>query len=108
VDAVELLRRYCIDDHRLVVRSSVLAADTLDARTRALVRIAALVASRASDASFHTAVGDAVGSGASVDEIVAILECTRDIVGLPGVVSAAPRIAAALGYDDDLLADTGP
>jgi alkylhydroperoxidase/carboxymuconolactone decarboxylase family protein YurZ len=42
-----------------------------------------------------------VNSGATVEEIVAVLVGVVPIVGLPCVVSAAPRLAMALGYDTD-------
>lgn len=108
MDPVELLRRYCVDDRRLPTDGGTLWPGALDERTAALVRIGALIAMRGPAASFHSAIDDGVAAGASIDEIVAVVDCAVDIVGLPRAVAAAPRIADALGYDEDLLADTGP
>lgn len=105
MDAAERLRRYCINDRQLYPDPGGPPADALDARTDALVRIAALIATGAPGASFYSAVDDAVAAGASIDEIVAVLERSCHLVGLPRTVAAAQRIAAALGYDEDLLAD---
>ena len=43
----------------------------------------------------------ALASGATVDEIVGVLIAVAPTVGLARVVSAAPAVAAAIGYDID-------
>jgi alkylhydroperoxidase/carboxymuconolactone decarboxylase family protein YurZ len=76
----------------------------LDERTAALARVAALVAQRASPASYRHGVERALDAGASADEVVATLKVVARTVGLARVVSAAPGLALAAGYDiDDAL-----
>jgi hypothetical protein len=41
----------------------------------------------------------ALGAGATVDDIVGVLIAVAPTVGLARVVSAAPQLAAAIGYD---------
>lgn len=103
VDAVELLRRFCIDDPSVSEERATVRAGGLDERTTALVRLGALIALAAPSASMGAAVDDAVSAGVSAEEIVAVLARLAGIVGSPRVVAAAPRIAMALGYDDELL-----
>jgi hypothetical protein len=43
----------------------------------------------------------ALASGATVDEIVGVLIAVAPTVGLARVVSAAPEVAFAIGYDID-------
>jgi 4-carboxymuconolactone decarboxylase len=74
---------------------------TLDPRTLALVRIAALTAAQASVPSFAEQTDAAIGAGATCDEIVDVLMGVMPIVGRPRVVAAAPKLALALGYDTD-------
>jgi hypothetical protein len=71
----------------------------LDARTNALVRIAALVALDAPPSSYRTAVEAADRAGVQLDDLLAVLMAVGDTVGSARLVSAAPRIALAAGYD---------
>jgi alkylhydroperoxidase/carboxymuconolactone decarboxylase family protein YurZ len=71
----------------------------LDSRTEALVRIGALVAIDAPPASFRSAVEEAQRVGARQEDLLATLLAVAGIVGTARVVSAAPRIALAAGYD---------
>jgi 4-carboxymuconolactone decarboxylase len=104
VDDVERLRRFCVDDPALATEPGApWWSGALDARTVALVRMGALIATDAPAASIRSAVDDAVAAGVTLHEIVAVLEGMVSVVGLPRVVAAAPRIAAALGYGDDLV-----
>jgi 4-carboxymuconolactone decarboxylase len=73
----------------------------LDERTAALARLAALVALRAAPASYQRCVDLALAAGASVDEVLDTLKVVAPTVGLVRVVSAAPEMALALGYDID-------
>ena len=68
----------------------------LDARTHALVRIAALVAVGAPSASFAWQVALAREAGATDDEIAGVLIAVSPTAGLPRVVAAAPYVADAL------------
>ena len=74
---------------------------TLDPRTLALVRLAALVAVGGAVPSFGAQTDAAVSAGASDAEIVEVLFGVIPIVGLPRVVAAAPKLAMALGYEMD-------
>jgi 4-carboxymuconolactone decarboxylase len=76
----------------------------LDARTAAVAHVAALVALRAPPPSYRHAVERALAAGASPDDLVDTLKVVAGAVGLARVVSAAPRLSLALGYDiDDAL-----
>ena len=72
----------------------------LDAKTRALVCLAAHVALGAPDV-YDGAVETAITSGASPDEIIGVLYAVAPAVGAARVVSAAPHVASAMGYDID-------
>src|SRR3954452_6011462 len=76
----------------------------LDPKTLALVRLAALVAVGGAVPSYGAEADAAVSAGATTAEIVDVLVGVLPVVGLPAVVSAAPNLAMALGYDvDDAL-----
>ncbi|HEY6623943.1 MAG: carboxymuconolactone decarboxylase family protein [Acidimicrobiales bacterium] len=76
-------------------------ASGLDARTYALVNIAALVAADASPASYVWQIGLALESGVSAEEILGVLVAVNPTVGNIRVVAAAAEIAFALGVDLD-------
>jgi len=71
----------------------------LDARTDALVKIAALVALDAPPSSYRTTVEAADRAGVQLDDLLAVLVAVSDTVGSARIISAAPRIALAAGYD---------
>ena len=71
----------------------------LDARTEALVKIAALVALDAPPSSYRAVVESADRAGAELDDILSVLLAVGGAVGSARLVSAAPRIALAAGYD---------
>jgi hypothetical protein len=71
----------------------------LDARTEALLRIAALVAVDASPSSYRGAVEAAQRTGARLEDLFAVLRAVGGEVGSARIVAAAPRIALAAGYD---------
>src|SRR4051812_13219777 len=100
------LRRLTILDDRVFER--ILGSDSeseresqLGAKTHALVRIGALVAMGASAPSFRPVVDRAREAGATDDEIVGALIAVATATGAPRVVTAAPKIALAMGYDVD-------
>ncbi|WP_426244526.1 carboxymuconolactone decarboxylase family protein [Nocardioides sp. LHG3406-4] len=105
VDYTEVLRRLSLHDER--VAATVLGASampsglapSLDPRTLALVRLAALVAVGGAVPSYGAQTDAAVDAGATVDEIVDVLVGVVAVVGLPRVVAAAPKLALALGHD---------
>jgi 4-carboxymuconolactone decarboxylase len=73
----------------------------LDQKTRLLACVAAYVALGASAETYDRAVKAAVASGASPEEIIGVLYAVAPAVGIARVVTAAPRLAAAMGYDID-------
>jgi alkylhydroperoxidase/carboxymuconolactone decarboxylase family protein YurZ len=114
LDHIEVLRRLAINDEHLL--DELLAAtgdegDTpkagraLDPRTLALVRLAALAAVGGAVSSYGAQADAAVDAGASPAEMVDVLVGVVPVVGIPCVVSAAPMLALALGYDSDEALD---
>lgn len=103
----ERLRRLSMSDRRYlehVLGASDVGDDDplmgdLDARTRALVKVAALVALDGPSSSFECAVAAAQAAGATADDIVDALVAIGATVGSAHLVSAAPKVAMALGYD---------
>ena len=85
----------------ILVEGSSFATSVIDARTAALVRVAATVAVDAALSSFQHAVALALAAGATSDEIVACLEAVTPVTGAARVVQCAPKLALALGYDVD-------
>lgn len=77
------------------------AASHLDSKTEALVRVGALVAVAAAPPSYMQAIECARASSASNEEVVGCLIAVLPVVGVARVVSAAPKIGLALGYDVD-------
>jgi hypothetical protein len=75
---------------------------TLDPNALMLVRIAALVAVDAPPASYLLNLGAAGDLGVSAADVQAVLAAVAPIVGTPKVVSAAGKIARALGLALDL------
>jgi len=73
----------------------------LDDRTAALARLAALLAMRASATAYRECVDRALAAGASIDDVIDTLKGVAPVVGLARMVSAAPEVALALGYDVD-------
>jgi 4-carboxymuconolactone decarboxylase len=71
----------------------------LGGRTGALVRLAALIALEAAPASYQWAVHGALATGASEDDIVAVLTAVAPIVGAARVSSAARELGPALGFE---------
>ena len=105
VDEYKLtLRRLALRDDRYIdaVLSEPRANATLagiDPRSHALLRVAALIAINAAPPSYMSAVEAGLDAGASHEEIVGTLIAVMPIVGVARVVSAAPNLGLALGYD---------
>lgn len=70
-----------------------------DAKVLSLARVAALAGSRATAHSYSVVVADAIGAGATPDEIVDVLAGIAPIIGSAALAVAAPALALALGYD---------
>jgi len=71
----------------------------LDRRTRVLVRLAALLSVGASTTSLRWATELATAAGVDEDAVIAVLVSAAGSVGAARVVSSAPRLALALGFD---------
>ncbi len=69
----------------------------LDARTFALVKIAALIALDAPPASYAWQIANALEEGATPEDILGVLKAIAPQVGGPRIVAAAPEIMVALG-----------
>ncbi|HET6686859.1 MAG TPA: carboxymuconolactone decarboxylase family protein [Jiangellaceae bacterium] len=88
-------------DSVLSIRPEDVEASGLDPKAHALVRLGALLALDAAPASYQSVVGSALASGATVEEIVGVLIAVAPMVGIARIVSAAPELALAVGYDID-------
>jgi alkylhydroperoxidase/carboxymuconolactone decarboxylase family protein YurZ len=102
----DTLRCLALNDERFLesvvgMRYDTVDASHLDPKTHALLCLAASLAVDAAPSSYQSVVGMALAAGASVDEIVGSLIAVAPTIGLARVVSAAPELALALGYDVD-------
>ena len=111
VDAEELLRRLALNDEN-VVRSAVGAdplplsgGPELDAKTNALVRLAALLSIGAATSSCGPRSSARAPPAPTDAEIVGVLVAVAPAVGGARVVGAAPRLALAIGYDVEDVAE---
>ena len=100
----ETLRRLAIRVERLVDEvlgdaAASACASHLDSKTYSLVQMGALIAIGAAPPSFMPVVSAAREAGATVDEVVGTLFAAMLPAGVARVVSAAPRIGLAVGYD---------
>jgi alkylhydroperoxidase/carboxymuconolactone decarboxylase family protein YurZ len=99
------LRRLAINDPRtleaLLRTSATDVATSLDPHIQVLVRLGVLVALNGPPSAFDCATAEALAAGATPDEVVDVLAAAAPLVGSALVVSAAPRMARALGYDID-------
>jgi 4-carboxymuconolactone decarboxylase len=108
-DAKDLLRRLTAGDEGClravlapmpeVETATRLTRSSLDHRIRALVRLAALVAVDAPTTSLRWAVELAAAAGADDRAIVRTLIASAPATGAAQVVSTAPRLALALGFE---------
>lgn len=72
-------------------------ASDLDAKSFAMVNLAALMAAGGDDASYLLYVTAAIDAGASVDEVTAVLTAIGPNIGVFKMVAAADPLATALG-----------
>jgi 4-carboxymuconolactone decarboxylase len=79
------------------LREAQLERTGLDARTFALVKIAALIALDAPPASYVWQITNALEDGATAEDILGVLRAVAPQVGGPRVVAAAPEVLLALG-----------
>jgi alkylhydroperoxidase/carboxymuconolactone decarboxylase family protein YurZ len=85
------------DKARLTLDLARMAA--LDPKTAALIVVAVAVAIGSSSSCLQWSAGRALAAGASEDEIADVLLAIAPVAGLGRVVTAAPELAIALGYD---------
>jgi 4-carboxymuconolactone decarboxylase len=104
LDYKATLRKLAVRDDSYI--ASLLADDRasaveagLDARTHALVRVGALIAIDAAPPSYMSAAESALETGATYEELVGTLIAVMPVVGVARVVSAAPNLGLAIGYD---------
>lgn len=76
-----------------------LSASMLDEKTHALARVAALIAIDAETPAYLWTLEAARRAGASDDEIVGCLLAVMAPLGVARIVSAAPKLGLALGFD---------
>jgi alkylhydroperoxidase/carboxymuconolactone decarboxylase family protein YurZ len=81
----------------LELRADWQARSGLDARSFALVKIAALIALDAPPASYLWQVANALDAGATAEDIFGVLIAIAPQVGGPRLVAAAPELMVALG-----------
>ena len=98
------LRKFAVRDDRFIeallqTNPENAARSGIDAYSHALVRIAALNAMNAPPPAYMNAVEAARDAGASDEQIVGTLIAVLPLVGVARVVSAAPNLGLALGYD---------
>ena len=98
------LRRLALRDDRFI--DALLAGDRasaaisgVDARAHAFARMGALIAMNAAPPSYMSAVDAAEAAGVTRSEIVGTLVAVLPVVGVARVVSAAPNLGLAIGYD---------
>ncbi len=105
----QTLRRLAVSDERLVASLAhsdcELAGVCADPEFRALVRLAALIASQGSCASYQSVINSALAAGASVEDVIGVLLAVAATVGSARVVAAAPLLARAVGFDVDAAFD---
>ena len=100
----KLLLRLAMIDESCVEGQAGLAlglagGSSLDPKTAALLRVGAAAAIGASPVCLEWSAGRALASGASEDEIADVLLAIAPVTGLGRIVTAAPDVAIALGYD---------
>ena len=99
-----LYRRLTLGDEALIASvfsGSSGASDALDHRTSSLLRLAVLIAVDADTPAYQCEVRDAISAGVKPEQITAALAVVARIAGSALLMSAAPKLALALGYDVD-------
>lgn len=96
------LRRLARSDEKEIetmvgMRQGLKDITQLDARSFALVKIAALIAVDAPPASYMWQIGNAIAEGVTPEEVLGTMWAVAPQVGGPRVIAAAPEIMLALG-----------
>jgi 4-carboxymuconolactone decarboxylase len=100
----ETLRRLAMIDEGFVQDEAGLglgpvSTSTLEPKTAALLQLGASVAIGSPAVCLQWSAARALAAGATQDEIADVLLAIAPVTGLGRVVSAAPDVATALGYD---------
>ena len=100
----ETLRKLAMIEESFIAGEAGLGLDlaatsALDPKTVTLLRVGACVAIGSPGVCLQWAAGRAMAAGASEDEIADVLLAITPVAGLGRIVSAAPDVATALGYD---------
>jgi hypothetical protein len=102
-----LLREMALGDAQVMTRllaDKDVSVRALNQLQSSLVRIGALVALEAGIPAYQREVNVALAAGGTPDQIIGVLLRIASIVGSTHTMSAAPKLALALGYDvDDAL-----
>ena len=102
-DPADVLRRLTLHDDAFIETAlgctPNVASYALDAKTLALARLAALIATGGSLGSYLARVEDALIERATPEEIVGTLMGVAHDVGRARAVAAAASIGPALGFD---------
>lgn len=98
----ELLAALTLGDPDLVasgleVRTELQTKSRLDARSFALVKLAAIMALDAPPTSYLWQVANALEAGATPEDLVGVLIAIAPQIGGPRLVAAAPELMVALG-----------
>ncbi|HEY6275121.1 MAG TPA: carboxymuconolactone decarboxylase family protein [Streptosporangiaceae bacterium] len=101
-----MLRRLAMIDGDLVEDQAGLAlglaeGSSLDPKTAALLLVGAAAAIGAAPLTLGWSAARARAAGAGEDEIADVLLAIAPVTGLGRIVSAAPEVALALGYDTE-------
>lgn len=99
---VQLLRRLALNDAPsmiYVMTGGVAEFKPPDARTAALVEIAALVSVAPDATSFQWAVDQAIAAGVEDEQIFSVLLEVAPIVGLVRLIAALPHLMEAVGLE---------
>ena len=100
----ETLRRLAMIDEGFVEDQArlglgLVSTSALDPKTAALLQVGVLVAIGSPAVCLEWSTGRALAAGATEDEIADVLLAIAPVAGLGRIVSAAPDVATALGYD---------
>jgi 4-carboxymuconolactone decarboxylase len=99
-----MLRRLAIGDDAYIAAALMseavnLSKSNLDRKSHALVRLGALIAVDAAAPSYLDAVESARKADTTDEELVGCLIAVLPTLGAARVISAAPKLSLALGYD---------
>jgi 4-carboxymuconolactone decarboxylase len=101
-DTRELLTALALGDPDLLaagleIRAEWKARSGLDARSYALVKLAAIMALDAPPASYLWQVANALEAGATPEDLIGVMIAIAPQIGGPKLVAAAPELMVALG-----------